>query len=226
MASDTLTLPENVDDLLARLGNIPGSRVLLSPPPGQATEEDLLKAMARYHRLYELVDGTLVEKAMGFNEAFLGGEILGEIRTFVKRHGLGVTAGADGTVRLLKGLVRMPDVAFVSYDKLPGRVLPREPIPDLAPDLAVEVLSESNTPGEIQRKLKEYFLAGTRLVWIVDPARRNARVYTSPDDPDATIKENGSLDGGDVLPGFSLPLAPLFAHLPPPPKKPRRKKKP
>jgi Uma2 family endonuclease len=211
-----------------RLGNIPLERICFTPPPGTATERDLLGAMRRSDRLYELVDGTLVEKPMGLGEANIAGELLTDINNFVRKHKLGLTFGADATVRLLKGLVRVPDVSFLCWDKLPGRLLPSKPIPDLTPDLAVEVLSQTNTPAEMQRKLREYFLAGVRLVWMIDPVRRHARVYTTPDAPAATLDESQALDGGDVLPGFTLPLAGLFAHLPPPPKKERspRKKKP
>jgi Uma2 family endonuclease len=67
-------------------------------------------------------------------------------------------------------------VSFVSWDRLPGHELPAEPIPDPAPDLAVEVLSESDTEGEMKRKLREYFKAGSRLVWLVNPRTRTARV--------------------------------------------------
>ena len=72
-------------------------------------------------------------------------------------------------VWLFRGLVRIPDVAFTSWERLPGRRVPPEPIPELAPDLAVEVLSQSNTEAEMTRKRGEYFAAGVRLVWLVDP---------------------------------------------------------
>ncbi len=219
---------ENLAELVQRLGNVPLERIRCTPPPGTATERDLLAALRRSDRLYELVDGTLVEKTMGLSESMLAGQVLIAIGIFARQHDLGLPAGADGTVRLLKGLVRVPDVAFFCWDKLPGRVLPSRPIPDLAPDLAVEVLSEGNTPQEMERKLREYFLAGVRLVWMIDPARRQAAVYTRPDTPDATLDETQTLDGGDVLPGFQLPLAELFARLPAAPRKTRspRKKKP
>ncbi len=75
----------------------------------------------------------------------------------------------------------MPDVAFMSWDRLPGKTVPDEAIPELAPDLAIEVLSAGNTKGEMERKLKDYFFAGVRLVWYIDWRRRTAEVYTSPD---------------------------------------------
>src|SRR5580700_8647474 len=177
---------ENAAELVQKLGNIPLERICFTPPPGTATMRDLRAALRRSDRLYELVDGTLVEKAMGLGESIIAGQVLIEIGVFARQHGLGIPAGEAGTVRLLKGLVRIPDVAFFCWDKLPARVRPSKPIPDLAPDLAVEVLSESNTPAEMQRKLREYFLVGVRLVWMIDPARRQADVYTSPDVPAAT----------------------------------------
>ena len=204
---------ETAAELVQRLGNIPLERICFTPPPGTATERDLLAAMRRSDRLYELVDGTLVEKTKGLSESMIAGQVLIDIGVFARQHHLGIPAGADGTVRLLKGLVRMPDVSFFCWDKLPGGVLPSEPIPDLFPDLAVEVLSESNTPEEMERKLREYFLAGVRLVWMIDPRKRTAEVYTTPDTPDAVLDETRALDGGNVLPGFTLPLAELFARL-------------
>ena len=131
---------------------------------------------------------------------------------FVRSNDLGIVAGADGTIRLARGLVRIPDCAFFSWDRLPGKVVPDEPIPDLAPDLAVEVLSKSNTVSEMKRKLKDYFFAGVRLVWLIDPKKRIVDVYTAPDQS-VRLEERQSLDGGHVLPGFALPLTELFALL-------------
>jgi Uma2 family endonuclease len=218
---------ETLAELVQKLGNIPLERICFTPPPGTATMRDLRAALRRSDRLYELVDGTLVEKAKGLGESMIAGEVLTEIGVFARQHDLGIPAGADGTVRLLKGLVRIPDVSFLCWDKLPGRVLPSAPIPDLFPDLAVEVLSKTNTPEEMERKLGEYFLAGVRLVWMIDPRKRTAEVYTSPDAPAATLDETQALDGGNVLPGFKLPLAGLFTRLPAAPRKTRspRKKK-
>jgi Uma2 family endonuclease len=205
----------NAAELVKRLGNIPLERICFTPPPGTATERDLLKAMRRNGRLYELVDGTLVEKSMGLSESMIATFISRKIGNYVEEHDLGIPAGADGTMRLLKGLVRVPDVSFFCWVKLPGRVLPAEPIPDLFPDLAIEVLRENNTPEEMERKLREYFLAGVRLVWMINPRKRNADVFTSPDSAAAALDETQTLDGGKVLPGFKLPLAEVFARLAP-----------
>jgi Uma2 family endonuclease len=113
---------------------------------------------------------------------------------------------------VLLGLVRLPDVGFVSWDRLPGRRVPDEPIPNVVPDLAVEVLSPSNTAREMSRKRGEYFRAGVRLVWEIDPRTRTARVYTS-ETVFTDLTAGDELDGDPVLPGFRLPLAVLFAEL-------------
>jgi hypothetical protein len=83
-------------------------------------------------------------------------------------------------MRLGTGLVRIPDVSFISWDRMPGRQIPARPIPDLVPDLAVEVLSEGNTDKEMERKRGEFFRAGVRLAWFIDPVDRTAVVYTAP----------------------------------------------
>ena len=198
-------------DLHERLGGIPLERIRLVPPLGTATEEDVLQSKRRFGRICELIDGVLVEKTMGWFESRLAVIIGHFIETFLDSHNLGITAGEGGTLRILPGQVRIPDVCFVSWERLPGRKFPRKPIPALAPDLAVEVLSKGNTVAEMRRKLHDYFTAGVRLVWYVDPRTQSARAYTA-EDQCMEIGPDGSLSGGDVLPGFELPLAELFAR--------------
>ncbi len=200
----------NLAELMHHLGEIPPQRIRAHPAPGTATEKDVIEIQAREDRLCELIDGVLVEKAMGFRESFLTVLIIQALANFIRTNDLGIMAGADGTIRLARGLVRIPDAAYFSWDRLPGGQIPEEPIPDLAPDLAIEVLSESNTKAEMERKLKDYFFAGVRLVWLVDPEKRIVDVYTAPD-KSVRLAEGQSLDGGDVLPGFSLRLEELFA---------------
>ena len=112
-------------------------------------------------------------------------------------------------MRLFARTVRIPDVAYVSWDAFPEGRVPAQPIPQSAPDLAVEVLSKSNTPREMTRKLEEYFRAGTRLVWIIDPGTRSVAVHTAADDV-VVLDETKSLTGGNVLPGFDLPVPDFF----------------
>jgi Uma2 family endonuclease len=199
-----------VADLLKRLGGVPASRVRLFPTPGTATEKDVINVLDHENRPCELVDGTLVEKAMGFDESGIAANLIFFIISFVRRHKLGIVTGEAGTIRLFPGLVRVPDVAFTSWDRLPGRKWPKGPIPHLAPDLVVEVLSKSNTRSEMDRKLKEYFEAGVRLVWMVDPKTRTVRVYTAIDQS-ILLDEKQSLDGGTVLPGFVVRVRDVFA---------------
>lgn len=198
-----------VADLLAALGDIPPDRVRLVPTPGTATERDVLAVHDREGRLCELVDGILVEKAMGFHESRIAFVLGGFLFVFLREHDLGIVAGPDGLLKLATGLIRIPDLSFVSWDRLPGRKSPRVPIPRLTLDLAVEVLSKGNTRAEMARKLREYFDADTRLVWFIDPRKRTVRVFTSPDDS-VVLKDGDTLDGGDVLPGFALPVSTLF----------------
>jgi Uma2 family endonuclease len=120
-------------------------------------------------------------------------------------------SGADGMMKLLPSLIRIPDVAFVRRDPN-GPKIPNEPVPAIAPTLAVEVLSESNTAREMQRKIGEYFAAGAELVWIIDPDACTADIYTSPTDP-ARIGLEGELRGEPALPGFVLRMKELFDEL-------------
>jgi Uma2 family endonuclease len=203
---------ETLADLVERLGGVPLWRIRLQPPPGTATEEDVLIAEQRYDRLFELVDGTLVEKGMGFTESLLAVYLIVVLDGFVRPRNLGLVTAPDGTIRLAPRLVRIPDVAFTSWDRMPERRRPTAPIPHLAPDLAVEVLSASNTPGEMARKMHDYFGAGVRLAWIIDPVGRTVRVYTAADQF-TILHDADTLDGGAVLPEFTLPLRELFAEL-------------
>lgn len=199
-----------VGQLLESTPDIPPSRIRLSPTPGTATEADVLAVHANEKVLCELVDGMLVEKPMGLLESVLAMFIGIQIGNYLQTHKLGIVAGADGMMQLAAGLVRIPDVSFVSWDQMPGRTIPSAPIPNLHPDLAVEVLSRSNTNAEIERKIGEYFISGTRLIWIVDPTSRTVRVLTSMNNR-RMLSEHETLDGGEVLPGFTLPIADIFS---------------
>jgi Uma2 family endonuclease len=205
-------IPETLADLVEQLGGIPLERIRLRPLPGTATERDVIEVERRENRLCELVDGVLVEKAMGFRESLLASALIGFLWAYVRPRKLGVVAGADGMVRLTSGLVRIPDVSFVSWDRLPGRRVPSKPIPRLAPNLAVEVLSKRNTKKEMERKLREYFKAGVVLAWFINPKTRTVMVYTAVDQV-VVLDEKQTLDGGPILPGFSLPLGELFTVL-------------
>ncbi len=199
-------------DMLAHLGDLPPNRIRMSPPPGMATEKDVLEAESRFGRICELVDGVLVEKTVGYYESMVASEVNRLLGNFVHENALGIILTADGTLKILPDQVRVPDCCFLAWNRFPNRQLPREPIPALAPDLAIEVLSEGNTKREMERKLRDYFAAGVRLVWYIDPRTRTARAYTAPDGGTA-VEADGALFGGEVLPGFDLRLADLFAQV-------------
>ena len=211
----TLSAPpeKTMADIIAALGGVPLERIRATPPPGMATAADVIRLReSPERRLCELVDGILVEKPMGAKEAILAMKIGHHLLGYVEEHDLGVVLGADGMLTLFPGRVRIPDVSFIPWEQIPGQQWPDDPMPEIPPDLAVEVLSPSNTPGEIGLKIREYFQAGTRLVWVIDPKKQNARSYTAPESS-RLVAKSGSLDGGDVLPGFQLSLPTLFGAL-------------
>jgi Uma2 family endonuclease len=199
-------------DLLDRLGGVPLERIRFQPSPGTATVQDVIDIQQREGKLCELVQGVLLEKTMGYNESSLAVFLAGLLNAFVIPRNLGLVTGPDGTVQLMANLVRIPDVAFTCWDRLPGRQRPSAPVPHLAPNLAVEVLSRSNTPGEMAVKRQDYFTAGVELVWEINPDTRTVAVYTSVTDV-TTLTAADMLDGGAVLPGFTLPLQNLLAEL-------------
>lgn len=211
-ASSGLPHASTIADLLDRLDGIPAERIRLYPYPGTATVDDVVSIEAEENRLYELIDGVLVEKPMGMRESVLALKLGALLLAFVEPRNLGVVAGPDGMMQLKLALVRMPDVAFIGWNRFAGGRLPSEAAPLIAPDLAVEILSPSNTKREMARKLREYFESGALLVWYIDPDPRTVAIYVSPDDP-ILLTENDVINGGAALPGFTLPLRELFAVL-------------
>ena len=173
------------------------------------TAEDLLALPD--HQRGELIEGVLRPMPPAnfdhFNDT---GRLILRVGAFVEAHGLGVV-GAEGGFRLRRDpdTVLAPDVAYVRQERLPppGQ---RAGFPDLAPDLVVEVLSPSNTPAEVARKVAIYLAAGTELVWVVDRPRQSVTVHRAGR-PQRTLGLGDVLEGEDVLPGFGLPLAELFA---------------
>lgn len=228
MAATATTKPRyaTIDDVMARVGYVPLARVRMFPTPGTATANDLLDPAIVGDRGCELVDGILVEKDVGARAEYLGfwlGHLIGR---FVYAHDLGAMFGAQGPFRFNLNLVRMPDVAFVRWDSVddpPQLEDPDGAFIECPPDLAVEVLSPGNTPREMAIKLDEYARAGVKLVWYVDPERREVDVYPKGRAKGKkTAGEGGTLDGGKVLPGFALPVADIFKSRAPA-KKPGRR---
>ena len=202
----------SLEDRLADLGGIAPSRVRAFPAPGSATLDDLIEAQRTDGRLCELVDGTLVEKPIGWQESLLAMVLVRSLGGFLESHPLGVITGPDGVTQLFEKIARAADVAFFCWERMPDGKLPTHPVPELVPDFVVEVLSISNTRGEMVRKRREYFQAGVRLVWMVDPQSRTVAVYTDPESFSVASEED-IIDGRDVLPGWKVDLGRLFAKL-------------
>ena len=202
-------------DIAVRLGDIPPHRIIWLPR--SATEEDVVR-FCEEQRPVELIEGFLVEKAMGFRESLLAASLIMFLKNFASPRKLGLVGAPDGIMRLRPGLVRLPDVSFVAWDRLLATDAHTKTVAPLGPDLAVEILSEGNTRKEIDQKRRELFGAGTKLVWVINPKTRTAEVYDDPVKPDhkTLVKETDALEGRSVLPGFRLPLAELFADLEPP----------
>jgi len=204
-----LTTPRpNLAELVRRLGDIPIERIILDPPPGQATLDDALElSEAADKQLCELIDGTLVEKAMGFNESRLAVGLMFHLQTYLRKNNIGFLSGADGMFRMGKN-GRMPDIAFVSWRHFPNKEadLKKYPIMPFAPDLAVEVVSQSNTAREIEQKQFDYFNAGVKLMWVIDPNTETATVHRLNGTSEVLTKAD-VLSGEDVLPGLSIPVA-------------------
>jgi Uma2 family endonuclease len=156
---------------------------------------------------YELVDGELLHLSpAGARHGDVVAELLARMRLFVKERRIGRVFDGQTGFRLPDGNLRSPDISFVAAARLPGDV--PAGFLHVAPDLAVEVLSPTDRAGDLAHKVGEYLAVGVRLLWVVDPEKGTAVVYR-PGAPPRTVREDGALDGADVIPGFSCSLAAL-----------------
>lgn len=157
----------------------------------------------------ELVRGEIREMVpAGGEHGEVAGDIFALIHAHVRKHRLGrVTAAETGYILSIDPYtVRAPDVGFVSRERTTER-LPKGYIP-FAPDLAVEVVSPGDTAGEIHEKVLEFLRAGTRLVWVLYPESKTIVVHAS--EGAHTLTEEDTLEGSDVLPGFTVPVREVF----------------
>jgi Uma2 family endonuclease len=170
------------------------------------TDEELLKLPKDGYKR-ELVDGKIVMSPAGYRHGRVIIRLATRLAAFCGQHGLGDVLDSSTGFRLPSRNLRVPDVSFVAR----GRVSepPPEGFAELAPDLVVEVLSPGDSPRLILDKVGEYLGAGARLVWVIDPETRGAAVYRSLTDV-KRVPPAGTLDGEDVLPGFSCPLADIL----------------
>ena len=211
-------LAENLD----RLGNavslndphhyllMPAEPIYVPPMASQLMTADELLHSRFPNKRTELVRGVLVvREPAGGRHGRIAAELARRIGNHVHDHSLGVVYGAETGFTLTRApdTVRAPDVAFVQTSRVPTAdavgFLP------IAPDLAVEVLSPGDRPGETLAKVGDWLAAGARLIWVVDPERRQAHVYRA-DGTEAIMREADDLDGEAVLPGFVLNLGAIF----------------
>ena len=160
---------------------------------------------------YELVEGALIRMVLtGGEHGVLTIRVASMLHSYVQDNDLGTVSGADTGFILQRApdIVRAPDVAFIAKARIPETGIPKTYWP-FAPDLAVEVTSPSDRFSAVQTKIAEYFSAGTRLAWVIEPATRTVYVYRSPHDVQA-LEEDDELSGGDVLPGFRYAVGRLF----------------
>lgn len=171
-----------------------------------------LQALPHDRRNYELVDGELVMSPKNnFAHGDLCARLLAALVHFNQHHHLGVVLDSSTGFWMSNRNCRAPDISFVSRPRMKQAGFSRRTTRFFpgGPDLAVEVLAPSNTPGDIDDRLEDFFSSGTRLVWIVRPDERRVEVCHSPDDRQRPGAD-ACLDGEDVLPGFRLPLCELF----------------
>ena len=161
--------------------------------------------------LYEVIDGRVVEKPMGVYEVWLAAWVCKRLDRFLDLTPLGrAVPEMIFDLRPTIDRERRPDVAFVSFDRWArNRQVPQARSWAVVPDLAIEIVSPTNTADEVADKLGEYFMVGVRSVWVVYPRQRNVYAYTSPKEV-RVLTEGDELDGGNVLPGFSIPVQTIF----------------
>ncbi len=160
---------------------------------------------------FELIHGEVRSKMpAGFEHGAVALNLGGELRSYVKRHRLGVVNGAETGFVLMTPLgesVRAPDVAFTRQERLPSERI--RGFSRIVPDLVAEVVSPSDTPASVQEKVQEWLEAGVQVVWVADPQTRTLTVYRA-DGTTERLTEQDTLKGDPVLPGFELQVSEIF----------------
>jgi Uma2 family endonuclease len=173
------------------------------------TDEEFMALPKDGHR-YELVDGEPIDMGnSGMEHGGIGSFLGGLLAIYVRQHKLGIVCDSSTAFTMKSGNKRSPDVSFVAKERLKGLKRPPRGFFQGSPDLAVEILSPNNTVEEIHEKIVEYFDNDTRLVWVIHPDERYVLVYHSPE-PDCLLRPQDTLDGEDIVHGFSMSVAELF----------------
>ena len=205
MSNHTSTI--DVAELLHELGDIDEDRIVWDIEPGTATIDDMQDDA---FPMCELIDGTIVRKAMGKEESIFTMWLGGYFTTYLRTHPIGHISGPDALVQLFPKTARAADIAFTSRLQYIDGVREKSAVATIVPVFMVEVHSLSNRAGAIRRKRIEYFQAGVLLVWEIDPRRHTIEVFTAIDET-VTLTTNDTIDAGSIMPGFTIELLELFS---------------
>lgn len=175
------------------------------------TEKELM-ALPNNGNKYELINGELIMGPTGIEHEDIGARLLAALERFVLEHKLGIMCGSSAGYRMKSGNLRSPDVSFISKKRLQGFKRPPKGFFKGSPDLAVEILSPSDTVENLHEKIVEYFENDTKLVWVINPEEQVILVYHSPR-PDKLLAGSDILNGEDIFTGFTLPVSELFVEL-------------
>lgn len=173
---------------------------------------DELLAMPDDGYRYELVRGELIKMApTGYEHGVRTVELTAALHVHIKAHRLGVVCAAETGFLISQNpdTVRAPDIAFISRERVEKAAAVKSYWVG-PPDLAVEVTSPGDTVRQVEEKVTEWLDAGARMVWVVSPKLHTITVYRSLTDI-VTLTEKDELDGGDVVPGFQIKVAEIFA---------------
>ena len=171
-------------------------------------------ALNRDGHRYEIVNGELIDMGnSGAKHGYVCSILMILLSGYVHIQKLGAMFDSSTAFKMKSGNKRSPDISFMAKERLQGLDELPDGFLEGAPDLAVEILSPSNTVAEIHDKLVEYFENGARLVWVIHPKEQYVLVYRSSQEPDRLLKSTQSLDGEEIVPGFTLPVAEFFQKL-------------
>ena len=176
------------------------------------TDEKLMALPNDGHK-YELVEGKLVMSPAGYEHGDISVALVIALGDYVRRHRLGRVADSSTGFKMLNGNVLSPDVSFVANERFHGmRSLP-EGFFQGAPDLAVEVLSPGDRKTHLDRKLKDYFINGTRLAWVINPKKQSVLLHRGVA-PHKLLSVRDTLEGEEVVLGFAMAVSDLFSPFP------------
>ena len=192
------------------------TEVMIAPetlPKKIWTDEEFMGLPQDGHH-YEIVNGELIDMgSSGALHGYICSLVLSTLMMYISSKKLGIVFDSSTAFKMKNGNKRSPDISFFAKARLQNLTELPVGFLDGAPDLAIEVLSPGNTVGEIYDKLVDYFENGTGLAWVIHPLEHYVLVYRSAQEPDRLLKTIDRLEGEEVVPGFTLPVADLFQAL-------------